>query len=77
MCPALLAKHGITPSWKSQFWRGSATSLPSPPGQMQDQDGDWPQNDVSDDDFTDKEEENNSDLEDEEDIVASFTFTDE
>jgi len=73
----VLAKHGITPSWKSQFCCATATSSPSPSGQMGDQDGDWPQNDVSDDNFTDREEENHSDLEDEEDIVASFTFADE
>ena len=71
----VLAKHGITPSWKSQFWCATATSPQS--GQMGDPDGDKTQSNVSDNDLTDVEEENQSDLEDEEDIVASFTFADD
>lgn len=66
----VLMKQGITPSWKSQFW--------NPVASLQNGQEDHKTHDnVSNDGFTDGEDENQSDLEDEEDIVASFSFAED
>ena len=63
----LLEQHGITPCWKADF--ANVVGISSLQGQLIGQGED-------DEDTSDRESENESDLDDEEDIRNSFSFKD-
>jgi hypothetical protein len=61
----VLLQHGITPSWKSDFDNTTVT----PPSEQ----GQFAMDNV---DHSDEEDKNQSELDEEEDIVANFAFDD-
>ena len=73
----VLLKHGITPSWKSDF-TDIVPQAQQPQAQQPHpvQDQQYEVEEEEEDDDTDVESGNESELEDEEDIVANFAFED-